>query len=1766
MSRNVHRSASTVESRLLGCLLFLLFASQGQAATFIVNAITDPVAPLTVGCDATECTLREAITAANASAGADQIDFNIAGAGEQMIALTSALPAITQALYVDGYSQPGTSFNTHATDFDAVLAIRVDGQLATSATGLLVCVSNVVVRGLAVTRFAGSAIRVGGNGCAGGTYTGVQISGNILGLATDGVTAAGNATSGVDVRSAVAIVGGNALSERNLIGANSSGVGVYQTSSNGALVLNNLIGTDRTGLLDRGNSVGVVVSLGISGAVIGSADAPNRIAYGVRGTEVVGSSIDNAHFANRILGQSALGIDLRGTSDSGVTANDPDDTDNGANGLQNFPLIASLILVPGGIQIAGTLDVGNPTDAPYQISAYSSARCNASGNGPGEFYLGTQTVNLSSANETFNLTYLTAESLGGRNVITMTAHRAGQGTSEFSACVRIDPAAAVNVNVTDDANDGSCSASHCSLREAIIEANGAAGADYIHFGIPGAGPHRINLLSALPSVTGPTIIDGYTQPGASVNTHVHASNAVLKVIVDAGGYSSGSSAMLNLPSTATGSIVRGLSIVDVRNGAPAVQASGDIRVQGNWFGIEPDGVTTGTLSGPAVRLDGSGTLIGGPLIEHRNVMVASTSSFGAINTTAGGSDQLIESNLIGLRPDGVTGQANLNGLLRNGGLQTHVVVRNNTISCNSGSVFGFGTSIEGNRFGSSSDGAGNPGCSSGRAATGANSIWVDNLFAFHTARAVEVGSSTSGVVFSRNRLFSNATFDFDLSADGHSINDPLDADTGANNLQNFPVLTSARRISDTQLEISGTLSSLANTSFRIEFFGNSAITRTALSGSVLLADARWTGNEDVVVTTEGNGEASFGPITINFPGATKVNVVSATATRLDGASNPVETSELGPAIASFAAGGTDLVVTNTLASGDGSFFAAVLEANSRPDSGSARDRITFNIPGSGPHLITPLQSTLNLIDRIEIDGYSEPGSAMNTLAVGSNAAIAIELRATSLNFGNASDALIRGIAMTGTAPASQPWLLLNVNAVLEGCFIGVQADGNTLSSNLTSGGSAISCTSSGCGRIGGVALAARNLLGVNASANVAAIRTAATAATTIENNIIGLRRNGSTRLMVPPSNPALATASRGIHSLASISPSSGDSIIGNIIGGLGIGIRLDGAMARVTGNRIGVDADVSTAVANGGPGIWVKSGADHLIGDNVIAGNTGDGIELASAAASVSMIDNRMLANGGLAIDLDGDGITLNDAGDPDAGANARQNFPVIGSAIRDSDGVVISGTLNALPDTDFRIRFCYVTGNTDSHGECTRTIVDTFVAVRTDNDGNANFSSPAMAFAAGFTHVTASAARVTAHGEETSEFAQNVAILRRSAAAIQSTAPQPIRFGTAFSTSIVVSTAVAGAAPTGSVTVSTTPDVGGCTIAALSAGAGSCNITPTGSGAVTLVATYGGDVITHSSAASQSLTVEKAATTTSILSDAADPSAPGEQVTVTLSVTSSGGTPIGAVTVIASGGGDCSANLSGGTGNCLLTPTSAGPLILTATYAGNANFDSSSDTETHSVGAASSTLQINASTPNPSVFGQAVTVSATLSSAFGTPAGPIVISDSAGASCEISGSSGSCALMPTNVGDGLILRADFAGDSAHGASAATVLQVVNRADTTLTASLPFLSGDPGELPIQFLPMRVPVTIAVAAPGAGSPSGTIVVSAVAPEIEICVITLPATFCDLTPTTAGVRDFTATYNGDAKFNGSDAVLDTPVLDSRLFANDFECVGVECPAGR
>jgi hypothetical protein len=68
-----------------------------------------------------------------------------------------------------------------------------------------------------------------------------------------------------------------------------------------------------------------------------------------------------------------------------------------------------------------------------------------------------------------------------------------------------------------------------------------------------------------------------------------------------------------------------------------------------------------------------------------------------------------------------------------------------------------------------------------------------------------------------------------------------------------------------------------------------------------------------------------------------------------------------------------------------------------------RDTIAFNIPGTGVHTIQPATVLPEITDPVIIDGYTQPGASPNTLAVGTNAVLNVELSGSQIPFVNGPD-------------------------------------------------------------------------------------------------------------------------------------------------------------------------------------------------------------------------------------------------------------------------------------------------------------------------------------------------------------------------------------------------------------------------------------------------------------------------------------------------------------------------------------------------------------------------------------------------------------------------------------------------------------------------------------------------------------------------------------------------------------------------------------------
>jgi hypothetical protein len=390
-------------------------------------------------------TLREAITAANTNAasgdaaagdpGLDTIKFNIFGLPGTVhtIQPTSALPSITEAVFIDGYSQLGASPNTLANGTNAFLAIELDGTNAGFVAGLHISAGNSTVQGLVINRFSNEGILITGKG-------GNEILGNFLGTDQTGTQNRGNGISGVAILSSNNLVGDATLAGRNLVSGNDfAGVTLLNSGINGNVVQGNLIGTDDTGTKPLGNNIAGVRVLNVTNNTVGGTTpgAGNVIAFNNGpGVQV---SIDamqgNAILGNSIFGNSKLGIDLL---NDGVTSNnsaaDPLDADAGPNGLQNYPVLTSATSGPITV-VKGTLR-STPITA-FRIELFSNDAADPSGFGEGRTFLGFVNV-VTNGSGVGTFTFLSSSVVPVGKLISATATDSLLGnTSEFSKVLAV---------------------------------------------------------------------------------------------------------------------------------------------------------------------------------------------------------------------------------------------------------------------------------------------------------------------------------------------------------------------------------------------------------------------------------------------------------------------------------------------------------------------------------------------------------------------------------------------------------------------------------------------------------------------------------------------------------------------------------------------------------------------------------------------------------------------------------------------------------------------------------------------------------------------------------------------------------------------------------------------------------------------------------------------------------------------------------------------------------------------------------------------------------------------------------------------------------------------------------------------------------------------------------------------------------------------------------------------------------------------------------
>ncbi|MDR3639531.1 MAG: MBG domain-containing protein, partial [Isosphaeraceae bacterium] len=920
-----------------------------------------------------------------------------------------------------------------------------------------------------------------------------------------------------------------------------------------------------------------------------------------------------------------------------------------------------------------------------------------------------------------------------------------------------------------------------SLRAAILNADSTSGPSEIQFAI-GSGLQTIQPLSALPPITEPVTIDGTTQPGFAGTP-----------IIDIDGSLSGTT-IAGLELQSSGSTIRGLVINHFSDRALYLDsgASNNLIV-GDYLGTdftgnvaEPNG-----LWGVDMIDAGSGNTVGGVAPADRNI-IASNQYGGIALNGASVTNTAIIGNDIGVGADGSTplGNAYAGVLTMNGASDNQI----------GGAVPGQGNVIANNGEGVI--------------------IWGG------------VGNAILG-----NQIYGNSSLGIDLNWDGVTPNH-VGSVSGPNNDQNSPVLTQA--VTDgAHLQVSGSLNSTPNTTFRIEFFANPVADPSGHGqGQTYLGFAN--------VTTDSSGNATIAVQlqAIVAPG----QAISATATDAGG-----NTSEFAQDVAATA--GSTIVVDTTSDVDDGNTASitallrnrgpdgliSLREAILAVDNTPGFDTIDFDIPGAGIQTIIPSGALPHVTNPVVLDATSQPGYAGTPL---------IELDGTLLPFSadgievNAPSTTVEGFSIYGFSGNG-----IKVDAVgltaIKGNLIGLRGDGALAPSN----GTGIVLSGATGTTIGGSSTSNANVIAGNTSGGIRIEGGASGNA--VLGNLIGTDPSGTTAIA---NGYGIEINGSANNTIGGTTPVAGNVISGNTSDG--IDVEAAGSSGNlIEGNLLGTNAGRGLPLANGGNGITISLGATNdTIGGtaagagNVIANSALDGVAV-TGGNGIAILADSFQANAGMGIDLEQNPGASTDGALTPGQPNQGMNVPVFSSAVWNGSSLTVSGYVGQ-PNTggagfaNDRIEVYLLDGTAGGSQSQGRTLI----GVLTSSSQGA-FSGTLTG--EGISASSAVTGTATAPSDGTSEFATAVAATSPGGLIATTTTLQASTAISTYGQKVTFTATVNGPLglvqfATGSVTFYDGSVVLGTST--VSGGTATLSTTTLAAGTVEMSATYNGDVLDEAS------------------------------------------------------------------------------------------------------------------------------------------------------------------------------------------------------------------------------------------------------------------------------------------------------------------------------
>jgi uncharacterized repeat protein (TIGR01451 family) len=867
-----------------------------------------------------------------------------------------------------------------------------------------------------------------------------------------------------------------------------------------------------------------------------------------------------------------------------------------------------------------------------------------------------------------------------------------------------------------DTGGSTCPVNTCTLRQAISAANAAGNGSVIKFQLP-AGQTTIHAGSALPNITVQAGIDGTTQPG-------YAGTPIVEVI--------GSTFVLQGASD----VLQGLVLSGADNGVEL--RGGGATVRNNYIGTNAAGdSTTNAGVGTGILVASSNNMIGGSVTTINNLTinygnVIAGTAFDGVDLT-GGSGNVVQGNIVGLNAAGTASLNQNQGDLFDG---IYVTTPNNTMT---------GNVISGN----ANDG-----------------IELDgpNVYGFPTPGPYDVRGQT----ITGNRIGTNAagTAAIPNGGDGVLLNQSTNSVVGGPNAGDGNVIsgnTGNGIESNTGVNCVGSLDPSCLSGLGDQYLGNkvgvnAAGTSALANGGHGLALVSF----DAVVggTSAGAGNVisgnGVGGVHVTLPASNHGQVPYAFQMSIQG--NRIGTDAAGST--AVGNGGDGISVD------DGGTGAQFADGHTGPalvlggDTAAARNVVSAN--GHDGIVLRGVYSEFNVLSRVT-NNYIGTNAA-GTAALG-NAVDGIRVLGQGFDVGGVGTGnVISGNGADGIDISSG-------QRTQAGNFVGINVLGNYVGTNAAGTGALGNAQGIFLGQIGnnvgGTDPGEGNLISGNVGSGVliSVGRADFGSPAAVLGNLIGTNAagtgavgNGGAGVRVETQEDCAAC-----NSIPDTSSVVGDGTAGgrNVISGnTGWGVQIDGGAnhlvnsASVKGNFIGTATNGTTSVPNqlGGVQISSTTGGLPLGGSaagepNTIAGNGGDGIDIVGSTG-ITLTENGVSNNGGIGIDLGADGVTPDDPGDNDLGANGLQNFPLVTQVGTQDSFTEIEGTLATFKSNGtYRLEFfsspgCDPSGNGEGAAfigsalhsgnsafsevfDVTVAPTDVVTATATDSQGNTSEFSP---------------------------------------------------------------------------------------------------------------------------------------------------------------------------------------------------------------------------------------------------------------------------------------------------------------------------------------------------------------------------------------------------------------------------------------------------------